>query len=133
MGVDHRGDLPGRWADIDGLLLRAGTVTGPGFEPGEDVKTVLHDMVHVLVVGAGGLGCELLKDLGAFARDPRPSIPGRGGWRSLFARRRVPPSVHTRELEGAPNDAESLQIRPSREPSRTTVSPYEVPPDPPTT
>ena len=47
--------------DIDGLLLRAGNVTGPGFEPGEDVKTVLHDMVHVLVVGAGGLGCELSK------------------------------------------------------------------------
>ena len=61
--VDSRGDPPGRWADIDGLLLRGGSLVGAGFEPGEDVKTVLHDMVHVLVVGAGGLGCELLKDL----------------------------------------------------------------------
>ena len=77
--VDHRGDLPGRWADIDGLLLRAGAVTGPGFEPGEDVKTVLHDIVHVLVVGAGGLGCELLKDLGASPRDPGLSHLVAGG------------------------------------------------------
>ena len=61
--VDSRGDPPGRWADIDGLLLRGGSLVGSGFEPGEDVKSVLHDVVHVLVVGAGGLGCELLKDL----------------------------------------------------------------------
>jgi ubiquitin-activating enzyme E1 C len=61
--VDHRGDHHGRWADIDGLLLRPGSLVGAGFEPGEDVKSVLHDVVHVLVVGAGGLGCELLKDL----------------------------------------------------------------------
>ena len=63
--IDDRGDHVGRWADLDGLLLRDGNLTGPGFEPGEDVKSVLHDMVHVLVIGAGGLGCELLKDLGA--------------------------------------------------------------------
>lgn len=63
--IDDRGDHVGRWADLDGLLLRNGHLTGPGFEPGEDVKSVLHDMVHVLVIGAGGLGCELLKDLGA--------------------------------------------------------------------
>ena len=61
--VDSRGDPPGRWADIDGLLLRGGSLVGAGFEPGADVKSVLHDVVHVLVVGAGGLGCELLKDL----------------------------------------------------------------------
>jgi hypothetical protein len=78
--VDDRGDLPGRWADIDGLLLRGGAVTGPGFEPGEDVKTVLHDMMHILVVGAGGLGCELLKDLGAQRGGSLASriVPGRG-------------------------------------------------------
>lgn len=66
--VDHRGDHHGRWADIDGLLLRGGSLVGAGFEPGENVKSVLHDVVHVLVVGAGGLGCELLKDLGTIIR-----------------------------------------------------------------
>jgi ubiquitin-activating enzyme E1 C len=66
--TDHRGDLVGRWADLDPLLLRDGNLTGEGFEPGDDVKQVLHDLVHVLVIGAGGLGCELLKDLGAHPR-----------------------------------------------------------------
>ena len=86
--VDDRGDLPGRWADIDGLLLRGGPVTGPGFEPGEDVKTVLHDMMHILVVGAGGLGCELLKDLGAPRGGSLASriVPGRGLARVLSRR-----------------------------------------------
>lgn len=64
--IDQRGDHHGRWADIDGLLLRPGSLVGAGFEPGEDVKSVLHDLIHVLVVGAGGLGCELLKDLGTW-------------------------------------------------------------------
>ena len=53
-----------RWKDLDHLLLRQGNMVGPGFEPGEEVKEVLHNMLHVLVIGAGGLGCELLKDLG---------------------------------------------------------------------
>eukprot|EP00976_Prorocentrum_cordatum_P017360 349467-Prorocentrum_minimum.AAC.1 len=53
-----------RWKDIDNLLLRDGNLVGPGFEPGESVKEIVHDMLHVLVIGAGGLGCELLKDLG---------------------------------------------------------------------
>ena len=60
--VDSRGDPP-VGVHLHGLLLRGGSLVGSGFEPGEDVKSVLHDMVHVLVVGAGGLGCELLKDL----------------------------------------------------------------------
>lgn len=57
----------GRWKDLDRLLLRNGPLAGPDFEPGEDVKTVVHEMLHVLVIGAGGLGCELLKDLGMYS------------------------------------------------------------------
>jgi len=51
--------------DLDKLLLRPGYIVGPGFEHGPELKSMLHDDIRVLVVGAGGLGCELLKDLGA--------------------------------------------------------------------
>lgn len=51
--------------DLDKLLLRPGCLVGPGFEPGPELKSMLQNDIRVLVVGAGGLGCELLKDLGA--------------------------------------------------------------------
>ncbi len=65
LDVDHNHE---RWRSIDALLRRDGRFTGPDFEPGDDVVRVLRDHVRVLVVGAGGLGCELLKGLGACRR-----------------------------------------------------------------
>ena len=53
----------GRWQELDCLLTRDGRFTGPGFEPGPELRQFLHEDCRVLVVGAGGLGCELLKDL----------------------------------------------------------------------
>ena len=63
--------------DLDKLLLRSGNLVGPGFEPGEEVKQMLQNDIRVLVIGAGGLGCELLKDLGTRA----PCTAVRRAWR----------------------------------------------------
>lgn len=52
-----------RWRDLDMLLTRSGNIVGPDFEPSPDIREFLRDSVRILCVGAGGLGCELLKDL----------------------------------------------------------------------
>uniref|UniRef100_A0A2P2K788 NEDD8-activating enzyme E1 catalytic subunit n=1 Tax=Rhizophora mucronata TaxID=61149 RepID=A0A2P2K788_RHIMU len=52
-----------RSRDLDKLLLRQGNLVGPNFVPGPELVADLNKYVNILVVGAGGLGCELLKDL----------------------------------------------------------------------
>ncbi|BDA43199.1 NEDD8-activating enzyme E1 catalytic subunit [Coccomyxa sp. Obi] len=52
-----------RWVDLNKLLTRPGKITGPGFEPDPALLEFLQNDARVLCVGAGGLGCELLKDL----------------------------------------------------------------------
>lgn len=52
-----------RWRALDSLLTRPGRIVGADFEPSPEIGPMLKSMVRVLVVGAGGLGCELLKDL----------------------------------------------------------------------
>ncbi|KFK30121.1 hypothetical protein AALP_AA7G219600 [Arabis alpina] len=49
--------------DLDKLLLRAGNLVGANFDPGTQLKDDIRNYLRILVVGAGGLGCELLKDL----------------------------------------------------------------------
>lgn len=52
-----------RWQDLDKLLTRSGNLVGPGFEPGPELREFLQNDCKVLCIGAGGLGCEILKDL----------------------------------------------------------------------
>jgi ubiquitin-activating enzyme E1 C len=51
---------------MDNLLLRTSKKAEPDFIPGEDLKQLMSENAQVLVVGAGGLGCEILKNLALF-------------------------------------------------------------------
>ena len=52
-----------RWRDLDMLLTRSGNIVGDGFEPSTELRDFMQNDSRILCVGAGGLGCELLKDL----------------------------------------------------------------------
>ncbi|KAK7102778.1 NEDD8-activating enzyme E1 catalytic subunit-like [Littorina saxatilis] len=56
-------DWSGRWNHIKRLLERTGPFAHPDFEPSSEILGFMQDSCKILVIGAGGLGCELLKDL----------------------------------------------------------------------
>lgn len=60
-------DVAGRWTHINKVLERGGPLAGPDFVPdtpeNAKLKQLLQKDFHVLVIGAGGLGCEILKNL----------------------------------------------------------------------
>lgn len=55
---DHK-----RWSHLKKILERSSPFCHPDFEPGTGILDFLQNSCKLLVVGAGGLGCELLKDL----------------------------------------------------------------------
>lgn len=57
------GDWPGRYHHIDQILDMPGPRTDPSFMAGDGVKDFLRNQAKILVIGAGGLGCEILANL----------------------------------------------------------------------
>ncbi|XP_047100634.1 NEDD8-activating enzyme E1 catalytic subunit [Schistocerca piceifrons] len=52
-----------RWSHLRKVLERSGPFCHPDFEPSSETLNFLMSTCKILVIGAGGLGCELLKDL----------------------------------------------------------------------
>jgi len=61
------GTSPSDWQDrywhIDQVLEKPGPRTDPSFLAGREVQEFLRDKCKILVIGAGGLGCEILANL----------------------------------------------------------------------
>lgn len=53
----------GRWDHVKKVLERSGPFAHPDFEPSTEILNFIQETCQILVIGAGGLGCELLKDL----------------------------------------------------------------------
>ncbi|PNF26642.1 NEDD8-activating enzyme E1 catalytic subunit [Cryptotermes secundus] len=56
-------NLQYRWCHLRKVLERTGPFCHPDFEPSPDNLNFLMESCKLLVIGAGGLGCELMKDL----------------------------------------------------------------------
>ncbi|KAK7020518.1 NEDD8-activating enzyme E1 catalytic subunit [Favolaschia claudopus] len=56
-------DWQDRYYDIDQILDTPGPRTDPAFLAGDGVKDFLRNQAKILVIGAGGLGCEILANL----------------------------------------------------------------------
>eukprot|EP00475_Leptophrys_vorax_P023010 TRINITY_DN3134_c0_g1_i1.p1 TRINITY_DN3134_c0_g1~~TRINITY_DN3134_c0_g1_i1.p1 ORF type:complete len:402 (-),score=115.23 TRINITY_DN3134_c0_g1_i1:304-1509(-) len=52
-----------KWDSLKPLFNRPGPYAPPAFQAGDETLEILNQETKVLVVGAGGLGCEILKDL----------------------------------------------------------------------
>ncbi|GLH07219.1 hypothetical protein R5R35_001745 [Gryllus longicercus] len=60
---DGSDNLHHRWSHLRKILERPGPFCHPDFEASPETLNFLMNSCKILVIGAGGLGCELLKDL----------------------------------------------------------------------
>ncbi|KAI0748350.1 hypothetical protein C8Q80DRAFT_1171409 [Daedaleopsis nitida] len=56
-------DWEGRYYHVDQILDQPGPRTDPSFSAGAEVKEFLREKCKILIIGAGGLGCEILANL----------------------------------------------------------------------
>ncbi|KAI1297883.1 Nedd8-activating enzyme E1 catalytic subunit [Halotydeus destructor] len=56
-------EIANRWNHVKKILERTGPLSAAGFEPCPELFDFIQNDLRILVVGAGGLGCELLKNL----------------------------------------------------------------------
>ncbi|KAJ7109494.1 hypothetical protein C8R44DRAFT_743730 [Mycena epipterygia] len=63
MSATSSTDWEDRYYDIDQVLNTPGPRTDPAFLAGDGVKDFLRNQAKILVIGAGGLGCEILANL----------------------------------------------------------------------
>ncbi|EGG20098.1 ubiquitin-activating enzyme E1C [Cavenderia fasciculata] len=58
-------DIQGRWTDIEKIINRGGPMADfvPDTKETPNIKNGIQNDFKILVIGAGGLGCELLKNL----------------------------------------------------------------------
>jgi len=62
-GSPTSSDWQDRYLHIDQILDQPGPRTDPSFLAGDEVKDFLRNKCKILVIGAGGLGCEILANL----------------------------------------------------------------------
>uniref|UniRef100_A0A1B6CKV5 NEDD8-activating enzyme E1 catalytic subunit n=1 Tax=Clastoptera arizonana TaxID=38151 RepID=A0A1B6CKV5_9HEMI len=63
MDLVNQDNLQRRWSHLKKVLERSGPFCHPDFEPSPETLNFIMTSCKILVIGAGGLGCELLKDL----------------------------------------------------------------------
>lgn len=61
--TDTTTDWPDRWNHLRKFLERNSPFAHPEFEPSPENFNIIQNECRILIIGAGGLGCELLKDL----------------------------------------------------------------------